>query len=287
MPKDDAALITDRDYLRTSQYRTDGNLAARQSIYRFQRPPVDLPAAVLGLAELTGAETVADVGCGNGIYLAELSRRGHRGPVIGVDLSTGMLQAARAKVSGTLDAGGTGDPASTGGQIGFAAGDAAALPLPDGAVDVALAPHMLYHVPDRLAAARELRRVTSGGGQLLVVLNGLEHLAELRDLVTGAAAEIGLADVVWADNGGITGGLSLDDGEEMLAGVFGTVRRHEFDAELEVPGPEPVLEYVASMRYPQNMDEPERLVAAAARLLRPDAGGVVRIRTRVGCLVCR
>jgi SAM-dependent methyltransferase len=281
MPKDDAALITDRDYLRTSQYRTDANLAARQSIYQFQRPHVDLPAAVLGLAGLTGAEAVADVGCGNGIYLAELNRRGHRGPVLGVDLSTGMLLAARARVAAV------GRTDGTPGRIGFAAGDAAALPLPDGAIDVALAPHMLYHVPDRLAAVRELRRVTSAGGQLLVVLNGIEHLAELRDLVTGAAAEIGLSDVVWADNGGVTGGLSLDDGEEMLAGVFGTVRRHEFNAELEVPGTEPVLEYVASMRYAQNMDEPGRLVAAAARRLRPDAGGVVRIRTRVGCLVCR
>jgi SAM-dependent methyltransferase len=281
MPKDDAYLITDRDYLRTSQYRTDDNLAARQSIYRFQRPHVDLPAAVLGLAELTGAETVADIGCGNGIYLAELSRRGHRGPVLGADLSTGMLLAARARVTAA------GGAVGTDGRTGFAAGDAAALPLPDGAVDVALAPHMLYHVPDRLAAVRELRRVTCDGGQVLVVLNDVDHLAELRDLVTGAAAEIGLSDVVWADNGGITGGFSLDDGEEMLAGVFGTVARHEFNAELEVPGSEPVLEYVASMRYAQSMDDPGRLVAAAAQRLHPDAGGLVRIRTRVGCLVCR
>ena len=275
MPKDDAALITDRQYLRTSQYRTDRNLAARQSIYRFQRPPVDLPAAVLGLAELTGAEAVADIGCGNGIYLAELGRCGHRGPVIGIDLSTGMLQAARARL------------AETSGRIGLAAGDGAALPLPDRAVDVVLAPHMLYHVPDRLAAVRELRRVTRDGGTVLVVLNGVDHLAELRDLVTGAAAEIGLRDVVWADNGGITGGFSLDDGEEMLSGVFGAVRRHDFRAELEVPGPQPVLEYIASMRYAQSLDAPERLVAAAARHLRPDAGGLIRVRTRVGCLVCR
>ena len=280
MAKDDATLMTDREFLRTSQYRTDRNLAARQSIYRFQRPPVNLPAAVLGLAGLTGAEVVADVGCGNGIYLAELGRRGHRGPVIGIDLSTGMLQAARAKVADSK-------AADSGGRTGLAAGDAAALPLPDGAADVTLAPHMLYHVPDRLAAARELRRVTRDDGQLLVVLNGADHLAELRDLVTGAAAELGLGDVAWAGNAGITGGFSLDDGEETLAGVFSAVRRHDFHATLEVPGPEPVLEYVASMRYAQSLDEPDRLVAAAARLLRPDAGGIVRIRTWVGCLVCR
>ena len=56
----------DRDVLTGSQYRTDSNLEARRSIYAFGRPRVDLPAAVLDLAGLTGAETVADIGCGNG-----------------------------------------------------------------------------------------------------------------------------------------------------------------------------------------------------------------------------
>jgi SAM-dependent methyltransferase len=271
MANSDAYLITDREYLRTRQYRTDANLAARQSIYQFQRPRVDLPAAILGLAGLTGAEAIADIGCGNGIYLAELARRAHAGAAIGVDLSPGMLRAARAAA----------------GQARFVVGDAAALPLRDGVADVTLAPHMLYHVPDRLAAARELRRVTREGGQVLAVLNGIGHLAELRDLVTQAAADIGLTDVVWADNGGITGGLSLDDGEELLAGVFGSVQRHDFRADLELPGPEPVLEYLASMRYTQGMDEPQRLVDAASRHIRPAPDGVVRIRTWTGCLVCR
>jgi hypothetical protein len=35
------------------QYKTDVNLAARQSIYAYQRPPIDLPREILGLA---GAE---------------------------------------------------------------------------------------------------------------------------------------------------------------------------------------------------------------------------------------
>ncbi len=264
-------MITDRDYLRTRQYRTDANLAARQSIYRFQRPRVDLPAAVLGLAGLTGMEAIADVGCGNGVYLAALARRGHAGAAIGVDLSPGMLRAARAAA----------------GQARLVVGDAAALPIRDGAADVTLAATMLHHVPDRQAAARELRRVTRDGGQVLAVLNGTGHLAELCDLVTRAAADIGLADVVWAASEGLTGGLSLDEGEELLGGVFGSVQRHDFRAELELPRPEPVLEYIASMRSTQGVDDPQRLVDAASRHIRPAPDGVVRIRTWTGCLVCR
>lgn len=93
----DGHLWTDRAVLRDVQYRTDANLAARQSIYAHQRPRLDLPAWVLDLAALRGRETVADVGCGNGAYLAVLAGRRHAGRVLGVDLSVGMLQASRSR----------------------------------------------------------------------------------------------------------------------------------------------------------------------------------------------
>ena len=73
---DGGAVWTDRCCLQQVQYGTEANLAARQSLYAHQHPPIDLPAAVLDLATLRGDETVADVGCGNGGYLAELARRG-------------------------------------------------------------------------------------------------------------------------------------------------------------------------------------------------------------------
>ena len=90
-----ARLWTDRSFLRDVQYKTDVNLVARQSIYAYQRPPADLPREIRGLAGLSGHEVVADIGCGNGRYLAELARRGHAGRVAGNDLSPGMLNAAR------------------------------------------------------------------------------------------------------------------------------------------------------------------------------------------------
>ena len=79
------------------QYGDDRNLAARQSIYAFQQPVVDLWNGSLDLADLTGDETVLDIGCGNGLYLAVLRSRGHRGQVYGADLSAGMLLSARSR----------------------------------------------------------------------------------------------------------------------------------------------------------------------------------------------
>ena len=56
-------------FLRDVQYRTDANLAARQSIYAYQHPRIDLQGRVIDLAAPAPGETVADVGCGNGAYL--------------------------------------------------------------------------------------------------------------------------------------------------------------------------------------------------------------------------
>jgi SAM-dependent methyltransferase len=63
------------------------------------------------------------------------------------DLSAGMLRAARAATAGT---GAVPVP------VAVAAADAVALPLADQVADVTLSMHMLYHVPDRQAAVREL-----------------------------------------------------------------------------------------------------------------------------------
>ena len=248
------------------QYRTDANLAARQSIYAYQRPPIDLPKAALDLADLRGDETVTDIGCGNGAYLDELARRGHAGKTLGVDLSTGMLRSARARVPGAA----------------LVAGDAAVLPLAADGCDVALAMHMLYHVPSPQAAVRELRRVTRSGGRVLVGLNGDDHLRELRDLMAAALADIGRADIRPARFERI----GLDRGQALLSEVFATVARHDFASSLLVPGSEPIAEYVRSTAQAHSMPDPQPLVAAVTSRLSAEPGNVLRIRTHSGCLVC-
>lgn len=162
MTHDATDLWTDRSWLQVAHYGSDAKLAARQSIYAYRRPRLDLPSRVLGLADLRGDETVTDVGCGNGAYLGELIRRRHTGRMLGVDLSIGMLHAARSRVP----------------EAGLISGDASALPLRDDISALTLAMHMLYHLPEPLAAVRELRRITQPAGRVLVVLNGKDHLRE-------------------------------------------------------------------------------------------------------------
>jgi ubiquinone/menaquinone biosynthesis C-methylase UbiE len=219
---------------------------------------------VLDLAGLDGTESVADVGCGNGVYLTELARRTHTGPVLGFDLSPGMLTAARDRTR----------------AAGLVRADAAAIPLPDDACDVALAPHMLYHLPEPAAGVRELRRIVRPGGQALVVLNGEGHLRELRDLVDAALDGLG-----WP-LAGPRERVSLETGEQLLAASFDTVTRYDFPAWLEVPDPEPVIGYVRSMRVTQHAPAPQALITAVADHINSTPSGTFRIRTHTGCLLC-
>jgi SAM-dependent methyltransferase len=283
-------------FLRDVQYRTDANLAARQSIYAYQLPRIDLPARVLDLAAPAPGEIVADVGCGNGAYLAELARRGFAGRVLGLDLSPGMLAAARERLtsvgaaprSAASNSAAAAAPsvttaaplvtAAAASGVALIGADATALPLPDGAADLTLAMHMLYHVPDPSQAVRELRRVTRPGGRVVIVLNGRDHLRQLRDAVAAARAD----GTMRSQRERVT----LDDGEALTEPHFSSVTRHDFVSELRLPEPGPIVDYVRSMLGTQHAADPERLVAEVVARFPAGPGAVLTITTHTGCLVC-
>jgi len=256
-------------FLRDVQYRTDGNLAARQSIYAYQHPRLDLQARVLDLAAPEPGATVADVGCGNGAYLAELARRGFAGRALGLDMSPGMLDAARERLTSS-------GSSELPGRLALLTADATALPLPDGVADLTLAMHMLYHVPDPSAAVRELRRVTRPGGRVVIGLNAPDHLRELREIVAAARGD------------GRRGGerVTLDDGEALARACFSSVARHDFVTELRLPDPQPIADYVRSMSGTQHAADPERLVAAVVSRFPAGPGAVLTITAHPGCLIC-
>jgi SAM-dependent methyltransferase len=105
-----------------------------------------LPAArvVVDRAAPRTGEHVVDIGCGSGNAALLAAERGAR--VTGVDPAARLLEVARALAAErALDA-------------TFALGDAAALPIADGEVDVAVSTFGLIFAPDAPAAAAEVAR---------------------------------------------------------------------------------------------------------------------------------
>ncbi|MDE2838043.1 MAG: class I SAM-dependent methyltransferase [Chloroflexota bacterium] len=91
-----------------------------------------------------------DAACGTGRHAAHLASAGHR--VVGIDATPEMLEHARAKVPSAR----------------FETGDLTALPLPDGAVDLAVCSFALTHCADLGPPVSELARVVRPGGHVVV-----------------------------------------------------------------------------------------------------------------------
>ena len=96
---------------------------------------------------------VLDVGAGPGVFTRQLLERGASCAV--VDVSLQMIAAARRQFPDALDA-------------KFIVGDVDRLPFADGAFDVALCVGVLQYLSSPLLAIRELARVVSPGGRVVV-----------------------------------------------------------------------------------------------------------------------
>jgi len=113
--------------------------------------------ALLDEADLRPGERVLDIACGTGVVACRAAKQvGPSGSVAGLDLSPGMLEIARAKSS----------------EIEWHEGDAAALPLPDGAFDVVVSSLGVQFVEDKQSALREMRRVLAPGGRVAIATGG-------------------------------------------------------------------------------------------------------------------
>jgi demethylmenaquinone methyltransferase / 2-methoxy-6-polyprenyl-1,4-benzoquinol methylase len=104
-------------------------------------------------AGLAPGHRVIDLACGTGDIAFLAAERG--ASVVGLDITTRMIDLARAKTSG-----GSRDPQ-------FLVGDMMALPFATGSADVVTTGYGLRNVPGLDAAVDEIARVLRAGGRLL------------------------------------------------------------------------------------------------------------------------
>lgn len=109
---------------------------------------------IIGLAAPMEGRRLLDVGCGDGTHAIEAARRGAR--VTGVDADRAMIDAAaRRALEGGV-------------SIDLGIADVRALPFGANTFDLVTAVTVLCFVPDATGAIREMARVLTPGGRLVV-----------------------------------------------------------------------------------------------------------------------
>lgn len=109
------------------------------------RMDVGLRRKTMKASNFAAGGTVLDLAAGTGDFCIELEKKGQR--AIGVDLSYGMLAAARTSAP-------------------LVQGDLLALPFPDGSVDGAVCGYALRNLVELPAFFYELARVVRPGGRI-------------------------------------------------------------------------------------------------------------------------
>jgi ubiquinone/menaquinone biosynthesis C-methylase UbiE len=238
-----ASLGRDPEYLRQHQYKDPTNLHARVSLHaKYSRAEPWFPWLAERIEWPDNGEVV-EVGCGSGLLWANIASLVPPLRLTLTDLSEGMVDAAVAALAGLA-----GTPGLRITQT--RACDAQHLPFADASFDVAVANHMLYHVPDPAAAVAELARVLRPDGVLLAATNGPQHLRAVSEI---QAEVYGTSPLRLAGRR-----FGKANGASILRASFGSVRWDDHPGTLECDDPEDVYAFIASTAVAQE-SSPQKL----------------------------
>lgn len=129
------------------------------------------------LASSRGVEVsairVLDLACGTGDLSIALAKKGLK--IIGADISEGMLEVGRKKIETLWQKKLVGYP-----KPELQMGDGASLPFEDGSIDIVTIGYGIRNFDDRPSSLREIMRVLSPGGALLILEFGQPRNAFVR-----------------------------------------------------------------------------------------------------------
>ena len=246
------------------QYADASNLNARIALHEgYSTADREFHPWIFDQFELPDDARVLTLGCGPGKLWETNAERVPDGWTVAVtDFSPGMVTEARTTLADHADA------------FAFGVADAQRVPFADERFDAVTANHMLYHVPDREAALREIRRVLVPGGRLYATTIGDRHMQKRIDVEERVADEVL-----------VSGGthFSLENGGEQLRAVFDDVAVHPYDDALRVTDVEPLVAYALSRNEFDDSMAPE-LHAAFEREFED---GVFHVEKDVGMFVAR
>lgn len=262
--------FTDPEYLQHEQYKNSANLQKRVLLHeKYSTNPIDWHVWVFSQMQLKGC--IVELGCGNGLLWRNNRQKIKQEWCITLsDISAGMLGEARQALETSPR------------PLTFAQLDARGLPFPNHSLDVVIANHMLYHIPNVQQALGEVRRVLKDDGVFYAATNGRKHLMELYKFI-----KLGLN--VEFNTTTLLGGFSLETGGPLLAEHFSDIEMNVYNSQLCVTEVDPLLDYTASMVSGYEVEISEEQENAFRQMLQReiDTKGAVWIQKATGLFCAR
>ncbi len=221
-----------------SQYRDAGNISARIRLHReFSVNKQGWFPWIYEQCGLTSGMRVLELGCGNGALWTENAKKLPEDVhIVLSDVSEGMIRDARRAVS----------QMQKGGVFSFESFDCHTIPFEDASFDLVVANHLLFYCEDIARVCREVKRVLKPGGRFVCSTYGSKHMKEITYLVQAFDSRIMLA----AED--LYGLFGLENGSAILGEIFDDVLKVEYEDEIRLKEPEPLLEYILSCHGNQN-----------------------------------
>jgi SAM-dependent methyltransferase len=267
--------LNDSAFLKEQQYKTPKNFSARVALHQnYTIAEQPWPEWVMDriLAAAPAEASILEIGCGRGDLWEQNAHRVPNGWEITLaDFSGGMIGEARGRLRDSgLDV------------QGFEVANIERLPFASHSFDLVIANHMLYHVPDRVRALAEVRRVLKPGGSFFAATNGFQNMVEMFD----AAERVIPSLSEYRES--LRSGFTLQNGAAQLERVFSSVEVIRYRSAIRVDAVQPLVDFILSMSPALDADEtlPARLHEVyEAEIER--GGGVMHLSTDVGMFTAR
>lgn len=261
--------LTNQAYLLDQQYKNAANLNARVQLHeRFSTNPYNWFCWVFDQYDLPESCRILELGCGPAEIWRKNQQRIPQGWQITLsDFSAGMLAQARQNLADTR-------------PFDFRVVDAQSIPFDDALFDAVIANHMLYHVPDRPRALREIRRVLKPGGQFFATTNGEKNMVELMELPARFDPEHAV------DSFAMTNEFTLESGLGQLQAIFDQVSMRRYPDSLRLTEAAPIVAYIQStVRFGSTIRQADFLAFVEQELERNH--GVIAVTKDGGILIAR
>jgi 2-polyprenyl-3-methyl-5-hydroxy-6-metoxy-1,4-benzoquinol methylase len=212
---------------------------------------------------------IVEFGCGSGVLWAK-NKDGIRPNwnITLTDFSEGMLHTAKENI-GNLN------------NIFYRQIDIQDISYTDNNFDIAIANHMLYHVPNLNEALIEVNRILKPSGVFYAATNGINHMKEIFELVHE------FDDSLSISNKGYEKIFGIENGEKILKKYFSEVSFINYSSDLNVTNAIHLMDYILSMdkELEEKMSQENKLEFKDFLQTKVNNNGFISITKEVGLFV--